>query len=201
MRRCLLLLSAAMVFFLVSPRAYAQGAEPYLGQILIVSFDFAPKGWAQCNGQIMPIAQNTAVFSLIGTYYGGDGFSTFALPDLRGRVPIHQGTGPGLSPYNVGQVGGSETVTLLLEQMPAHTHQMMGQSSLGTLTSPFSSNGTGYIWAAQSRLNIYSAAVPDTAMGAQSITSAGGNLPHPNMSPYLVLNYIIALQGVFPSRN
>lgn len=200
MRRCLLLLSAAIVFFVISPGAYAQG-NPFLGQIQIVSFDFAPKGWAQCDGQVMSIQQNTALFSLIGTFYGGDGQRTFALPDLRGRVPIHEGQGPGLSPYNVGQVGGTETVTLLLEQMPVHTHQMMGQSSLGTLASPLGTNGAGDVWATQSRLNVYSAAVPDTAMGGQSITSAGGNQPHPNMSPYLVVNYIIALAGVFPSRN
>jgi microcystin-dependent protein len=200
MRRCLLLLSAAMVFFVASPRASAQ-AEPYLGQVLIVSFNFPPKGWAMCNGQIMPINQNQALFSLLGTTYGGDGITTFALPDLQGRVPLGQGSGAGLTPYVIGETGGVETVTLTIAQIPAHTHVVMGQSSLGTLSTPFSSNGNGNVWATQSRLNVYSAAVPDTPMAPGAITTVGGSQPHDNRSPYLTLNYIIALQGIFPSRN
>jgi microcystin-dependent protein len=202
MRRCLLLLMSSVAFFVVSPGVRAQGPpEPYLGQILIVSFNFAPKGFAMCNGQLMPINQNQALFSLLGTTYGGDGRTTFALPDLQGRVPIHMGQGAGLSPYVMGQVGGVENVTLTIAQIPAHTHTVNGQSSLGTLATPVSSNGNGNIWATQSRLNVYSAAVPDTAMAAGAITSTGGGQPYDSRSPYLVLNYVIALQGVFPSQN
>jgi microcystin-dependent protein len=195
MRRCLLLL-AALAFFVVTPVAHGQGSEPYLGQIAMVGFNFAPVGWAFCNGQLMPINQNTALFSLIGTFYGGDGVTTFALPDLRGRVPIHQGAGPGLRNYVVGQTGGEEQVSLTIAQIPAHTHPLLGQSALGNSASP-----TGNIWAAQSRLNVFSSAVPDSPMGAGAIGMAGSGLPHDNRSPYLSITYIIALEGVYPSQN
>jgi microcystin-dependent protein len=196
MRRFLLLLGAVGGLLVVSLGAYAQADEPFLGQILIVSFSFAPKGWALCNGQLLPINQNQALFALLGTTFGGDGRQTFALPDLRGRVPIHMGQGPGLQPYTLGERGGQEVVTLTVSQLPAHTHPLLGQSALGTSASP-----AGAVWAAQSRLNVYSAASPDTQMGAASISTSGGSAPYDNHSPYLTVNYVIALVGVFPSRN
>ena len=196
MRRFLLLLGAVVALLAVSLGAYAQADEPFLGQILIASFGFAPRGWALCNGQLLPINQNQALFSLLGTTFGGDGSQTFALPDLRGRVPIHMGQGPGLQPYSLGERGGQELVTLSISQIPAHTHKLQGQSALGTSASP-----AGAVWAAQSRLNVYSAASPDTQMGGASIAPSGGSAPYDNHSPYLTLNYIIALQGVFPSSN
>jgi microcystin-dependent protein len=195
MRRCLLLLSGVVAFFVVSLGVYAQATQPFLGQVVIVSFQFAPKGYALCNGQLLPINQNQALFSLLGTFYGGDGRTNFALPDLRGRVPIHQGQGLA-SFFSVGQTGGEESVTLTISQMPAHTHTAAGQSSLGTLPNP-----AGNVWATQSRLNVYSAAVPDSSMAGPAVTFAGDSQPHENRSPYLVLNYIIAVQGIFPSRN
>ena len=195
MRRYLLVFVAA-AFFMLAPVSHAQADEPFLGQIVMVGFNFAPQGWAMCDGQLMPINQNTALFSLIGTYYGGDGISTFALPDLRGRTPIHQGAGPGLQSYSVGQVGGEEQVSLTISQIPAHTHALLGQSALGSAASP-----AGNIWAAQSRLNIYSSAVPDVSMAAGSIGTSGAGQPHDNRSPYLTVTYIIALEGVYPSRN
>jgi microcystin-dependent protein len=195
MRRYLLLFVVA-TFLMVAPVAHAQGTQPYLGQIAIVSFDFAPQNWAICEGQLLPIDQYTALFSLIGTTYGGDGVTNFALPDLRGRVPINQGEGPGLEPYVIGQIGGEEQVSLTIAQIPAHTHPLLGQSALGA-----SANPTGNIWAAQSRLNIYSSAVPDSPMGGGAIGTAGSGLPHDNRSPYLTINYIIALFGVYPSQS
>jgi microcystin-dependent protein len=198
MPRCLLLLVAA-AFLVISPGVHAQGSEPYLGQILMVGFNFAPRGWAICQGQIMPIAQNTALFSLLGTTYGGDGVDTFALPDLRGRVPIHSGEGNGLQDYILGATGGQEVATLTVAQMPAHTHPMLlGQSALGD-----SANPTGRIWASQSRLEVYSSATPDSMMGGGAISPSpsGGGQPYDNRSPYLVVTYIIALEGVFPSQN
>ena len=195
MRRFALLLVAAA--FLISPApAHAQSSDAFLGQILMVSFGFAPKGWALCNGQILSIEQNTALFSLLGTTFGGDGVSTFALPDLRGRVPIHQGTDPATgTPYTLGQTGGEEQVTLTISQIPAHSHSLAAESAFGT-----SNNPSGNIWAAQSRLDVYSSSSPDVAMSSNSISTAGGSLPHDNHSPYLTINYIIALVGVYPSR-
>ncbi|MFY9803686.1 MAG: tail fiber protein [Candidatus Acidiferrales bacterium] len=195
MRRCLVLL-VVLAFLVVSPVAHGQATTPYLGQILMVGFNFAPNNWALCNGQILSISQNTALFSLIGTYYGGDGQTTFALPDLRGRVPVGQGQGPGLSPYVIGETGGEEQVTLTISNMPAHSHPLMGTSMAGTSASP-----TGTIWGAQSRLDIYSSATPDTPMGGGSVGTAGGGLPHDNRSPYLTITYIIALEGVYPPRS
>jgi microcystin-dependent protein len=195
MQKCLLLLCAG-AFLVISPAVRAQAGDAFLGQILIVGFDFAPQGWAFCDGHLLPISQNTALFSLLGTTYGGDGTTTFALPDLRGRIAVGFGQGPGLQDYSLGETGGEEFVTLTIAQMPAHTHPLMGQSALGTSASPM-----GGIWAAQSRLEVYSSATPDSAMGGASISNAGGSQPYDNRSPYLVVNYIIALQGIYPSRN
>jgi len=164
-------------------------STPYLSEIRLVSFNFAPKGWALCNGQTLSISQNVALFSLIGTYYGGDGVSTFQLPNLQGASPIHVGTG-----YAQGQTAGEVNHTLLAGEMPAHTHQASGVSTTANLTAA-SGNAS-----AVSSANQY-AASPNTTMSANSDTQVGGNQPHPNQPPYLVMNYIIALTGIFPTRN
>ncbi len=178
--------------------------EPFIGQIMMVGFNFAPRGWAMCAGQLLPISQNTALFSLLGTTYGGDGRTTFALPDLRGRCALGMGQGPGLQPYVQGQAGGQENVTLLQPQMPQHTHGLAANSSNGTESDP-----SGALLAnAQVPIdrsttvngNTYLQGTPNTAMSPQAIGLAGGNQPHENMQPYLAMNYIIALEGIFPSR-
>lgn len=174
--------------------------DPFVAEIRIFAGNFAPKGWAFCNGQILPISQNTALFSLLGTYYGGDGKSTFGLPDLQGRAPMFWGQGPGLSSRNLGETGGSQSVTLLQSEIPAHTHQVKGTTAAGTSTNP--ADG---IWAvAGSRrapTSLYSTtAAASTTMSPQALSTTGGGLPHNNMPPFLTLNFIIALQGVFPPR-
>jgi microcystin-dependent protein len=196
-----------------SPAASACGTEPFIGEICIVGFNFAPRGYASTNGQLLSIAQNTALFSLLGTTYGGNGQTTFALPDTRGRVIIGAGQGPGISNYVLGQVGGTETVTLTVSQMPAHTHpatttvtvQARGVSTQGNADDP-----GGNTWAAKARGGQYSSAAPDVDMAAGAIVSssasttvgsAGGNQPFSIVQPYVVLNPVIALQGIFPSRN
>jgi microcystin-dependent protein len=167
-------------------------AEGYLGQIILFAGSFAPRNWALCNGQILSIAQNTALFSILGTTYGGDGQTTFALPDLRGRAPIS----PNWSSHALGEVGGSETVTLSVNHMPTHTHTATAYSQGGNTTTP--ANGA---WAAStSRDSIY-ATTGDTTMSSQAVEVTGGSQPHDNMQPYLGLNYIICVMGLFPSRN
>jgi microcystin-dependent protein len=168
-------------------------SEPFLSEIKIVSFNFPPKGWALCNGQFLPINQNQALFALLGTTYGGNGQTTFALPNLRGQVPIHMGNG-----HTLGETAGSPAVTVNISQLPAHTHFMNASSSNGD--QPFPSNPNPNVLAA---LNspIYSGPNSLTTLSPQSVTSVGGSQPHNNMMPYLVLNFIIALQGIFPSRN
>jgi microcystin-dependent protein len=170
-------------------------SEPFLGEIRTFGFNFAPQGWAFCNGQTLPIAQNTALFSLLGTFYGGNGQTTFNLPDLRSRVAIHQFAGPGLSSYSLGQTGGTESVTLTSGEMPAHTHQAFANGAPGTSTRP-----DGAV-PARTTADIYAGASDGTAMNAGMIGNAGANLPHGNIQPFLVLNFCIALQGIFPSRN
>lgn len=171
--------------------------DPFVAEIRIFPFNFAPKGWAFCNGQLMPISQNTALFSLLGTRYGGDGLSTFALPDLQGSVPMHQGQGPGLSNYFLGETGGVETVTLIQSEIPAHAHQASGASGSGP-TSP-----AGNAWGAlpgRTPPPMYASGNPTVNMGnALSIT--GTSLPHNNMQPYLALNFCVALQGIYPPRS
>ena len=164
-------------------------STPFLGEIKIVSFNFAPKGWAFCNGQLLPINQNQALFSLLGTTYGGDGRTTFGLPDLRGRVPFHVGNG-----FTQGQRGGEEAHTLNLSELPAHTHFPMGSSNSANAVSPASN-----VWASLSNGGF--SATPNTTLNPASITNTGGSQAHNNMSPYLALNFCIALQGIFPSRN
>ena len=191
--------------------------DQFLSTILIWPPNFAPRGWALCAGQVMSISQNTALFSLIGTMYGGDGVQTFQLPDLRGRVPLGAGQGTGLSPYIVGQSGGTENVTLTNSTLAAHTHTATpaGLSATvpavttgGTTNQPTPSVALATPTdAARNPLNIYSNATPTqnlapgTVTGSISVGSAGGGQPHANIQPYLAVNYIIALQGIFPSRD
>jgi microcystin-dependent protein len=171
-------------------------ASPFVAEIRMFSGNFAPTGWATCNGQLLPIAQNTALFSILGTTYGGDGKTNFALPNLQGMSPMGQGDGAGLAPNTLGQTGGAATVTLATSQIPAHTHRAMGVAHAGS--SPEPSGGT---WAKQRRDLYTSAASPPTAMNAGALASEGGGQPHNNLPPYLVVNFIIALQGVFPPRS
>ncbi|MDQ3262848.1 MAG: tail fiber protein [Myxococcota bacterium] len=169
--------------------------QPYVGEIRIFAGNFAPAGWAFCDGQLMPIAENDVLFTLIGTTYGGDGQETFALPDLRGRVPVHMGQGPGISAYyQQGQMAGVESVTLSTQQIPTHTHTPAGSFNAGTLTDP--NNG---VWAA-SALNGYGTSAPDTNLSPQAVGPVGGSQPHDNMPPYLTVSFIISLFGIFPSQ-
>ena len=171
-------------------------SEPFVGEIRMFGFNFAPQGWALCNGQLLPINQNQALFSLLGTTYGGDGRTTFALPNMQSRVPVCQGQGPGLSSYAEGQAGGTETVTLAATQMPGHTHPVKASSSAAASDQP---EGRAL---ARSASHIYTAK-PDTStvMNADMLGDAGGSQPHDNIQPYLAVNFCIALNGIFPSRN
>jgi microcystin-dependent protein len=171
--------------------------DPFVGEIRVVGFNFAPTGWAQCNGQLLPLSQNTALFSLLGTFYGGDGKSTFALPDLQGTVPVNQGQGPGLSDYGVGESHGVETVTLLQTEIPAHTHAMLARNDPAELQAPAPDRAM----ARSTSGFAYNTVAPNVNMDPQVLSIAGGSLPHNNRQPLLVVNYIIALQGVFPPRS
>lgn len=171
-------------------------ADPFVAEIRIFPFNFAPKGWAWCDGQLLPLSQNTALFSLLGTTYGGDGKSTFALPDLQGRAAMHPGQGPGLSLHDLGETGGSETVTLLESEIPSHSHAMSVSSQVGLENIP-----TGQKPAAGDGVNLYGPANSNlVAMAPQALSPAGGDQPHNNMMPYLTFFFCIALQGVFPPR-
>lgn len=173
-------------------------SDQFLAEIRIVPFNFAPTGWAFCNGQILPLSQNTALFALLGTTYGGNGQSTFALPDLQGSAPLQQGQGPGLSLYDLGQTGGSQTVTLLESEIPAHTHQARAGSG-GTASPNPTNNIWGSLGATRTPPPLYSN-TQNTQMGPAALNVTGGSLPHNNMPPYLTLNFVIALQGIFPQR-
>jgi microcystin-dependent protein len=164
-------------------------AEPFLSEIRIMSFDFPPKGWALCDGQLLPINQNQALFSLLGTTYGGDGRTTFALPDLKGRVPIHMGSG-----FTLGQRAGETAHTLTTAELPAHFHSAIGKQGNATTDAP-----AGNLLA--SGANQYAPAPPTTTLDPTSVSNVGGSQPHTNMQPYLVLSFCIALQGIFPSQN
>ena len=171
-------------------------SEPFLGEIIMFGGNFAPRGWAFCSGQLLSIAQNTALFSILGTTYGGNGQTTFALPDLRGRVPIHPGSGPGLSPYSLGEQGGVENVTLLITQMPAHGHVATSNASTAAANDTLP---TGNFLASDNQYQTAS----NTQMNANAVTIApsGGSQPHANIQPFTCVNFIIALEGIFPSRN
>jgi len=168
-------------------------ADPFVAEIRLLPMNFAPKGWAFCNGQLLPISQNTALFSLLGTTYGGDGQSNFALPNLQGRAPMHPEQGPGLSARNLGEVGGSESITLSESQMPSHSHQLAANSGSPTTGSP-----TNAVLATTATQPRYSAASDLEPMVPVNV--AGDGQPHNNMQPYLTLNFCIALQGVYPPR-
>lgn len=169
-------------------------ADPFVAEIRIVPFNFAPRGWAFCDGQLLPLSQNTALFSLLGTTYGGNGKSNFALPDLQGRAPMHPGQGPGLSLHDLGETGGSETVALLESEIPSHSHQARGSGADADTPSPTSAS-----WAGSEAGDSLRKTASGT-FGPQALAPAGGDQPHNNMQPYLTLNFIIALQGVFPQR-
>lgn len=170
-------------------------ADPFIGEITMFGGNFAPRNWAFCDGQILSIAQNTALFSLLGTTYGGDGRTTFGLPDLRGRIPIHVGTGPGLSNRRWGEKSGQESVTLTTQQLPSHQHTQQGTDSEAT-----SANPTDGLAAKAQNVTYHSLDSP-VDMNAASSQGVGGGQPHTNMQPYLCVNFVIALFGVFPSRN
>ena len=173
-------------------------SDQFLAEIRIFPFNFPPTGWAFCDGQIMPISQNTALFALLGTTYGGDGKSTFALPDMQGNAPMQPGQGQGLSLRDLGEMSGVETVTLIVSEIPFHTHNLRGNFNQADLNDPsparcLAAAGTGFLYQSDSASNL-------TQMAPQALPPAGGSLPHNNMQPYLTLNFCIALQGVFPQR-
>lgn len=169
--------------------------EPFVGEIQIVGFNYAPEGWLFCNGQLLSIAQYQVLYALIGTTYGGDGVQTFAVPNLQSRIPVGQGAGPGLSPKAMGQAAGSETVTLQTTQIPSHSHAANANAGAGNQSSP-----AGGIWAGYTS-NIYGTAPAAVAMKNTLIANAGGNQPHDNIMPYLSINFIIAYQGIFPTQD
>jgi microcystin-dependent protein len=173
-------------------------ADPFVAEFRIFPFNFAPKGWAWCNGQLMPLSQNTALFSLLGTTYGGDGKSNFALPNIEGSAVMHPGQGPGLSLHDLGETGGSQTVTLLESEMPVHTHTLRGSNATGDNPAP-----GGNTLARPSNTNIYqqNSSANLVQMAPEALPPAGGDQPHNNMQPYLTFYFNIALQGVFPPRS
>lgn len=171
-------------------------SEPFIAEIRIMATDFPPQGWAVCNGQLMPISQNTALFSLLGVNYGGDGRTNFALPNLQGRMPMQPGYGPGLTPHTLGEMGGSASVTLTQAEMPPHAHQLMHSGSSASSAAPGPSSSFGRTSTAQ----VYATGSTTPAL-PQSLAPAGNNMPHNNLQPYLALTFCIALQGIWPPRS
>jgi microcystin-dependent protein len=173
-------------------------ADPFVAEIRIFPFNFAPKGWAWCDGQLLPLSQNTALFSLLGTTYGGNGQSNFALPDLQGRAPMHPGQGPGLSLHDLGETGGSESVTLLISEIPSHSHAMMASTQPGEDATPDPGDALGRSVGASLYQSVTNQNIVQLANAA--VQPVGGDQPHNNLQPYLSLYFCIALQGVFPPR-
>ena len=171
-------------------------SDPFVAEIRMFGGNFPPTGWATCDGQLLPISQNTALFSLLGTFYGGDGKSTFALPNLQGSAPMHQGQGSGLSDRFLGEASGSPSITLLDSEMPLHNHIANAKTSLGNSQTP-----AGQTWAGSSIVKQYVNTAPNTPMSLQALALTGGSLPHNNMARFLVVTFIIAMQGVFPPRS
>jgi len=171
-------------------------SDQFLGEIRIFATNFAPKGWAQCNGQLMPLSQNTALFALLGVTYGGDGKTTFALPNLQGRAPLQPGAGPGLTPHSLGEMGGSATVSLLTSEMPMHSHQLMHSGGAASVPTPGPDNAFARTTTAQ----VYAPGDTSAPVNPQALAANGGSAPHNNMQPSLTLNFCIALQGIFPPR-
>jgi microcystin-dependent protein len=169
-------------------------AQPYVGEIRLFAGNFAPAGWMFCEGQLLPISENEVLFQLIGTTYGGDGENTFALPDLRGRVPIHQGIGPGLSNRILAEAGGTEEVTLTVNQTPSHTHSFLTSNALATQSNP-----GGNVPGQSPTVTLYIEDVPTVNLNAAAVTPVGGSQPHTNLQPFLCLHFIISLFGIFPS--
>ena len=172
-------------------------ADPFVAEIRIFPFNFAPRGWAWCDGQLLPLSQNTALFSLLGTTYGGNGKSNFALPDLQGRAPMHPGQGPGLSLHDLGEIGGSETVSLLESEIPSHSHVLMASTVSSTKSIP---TGNSLTRIGSGATPYKAAGSAQVAMAGEALAPSGGDQPHNNMQPYLTLNFCIALQGVYPPR-
>lgn len=170
-------------------------SNPFVGEIRMFGGNFAPAGWAFCNGQLLPISENDVLFTLIGTTYGGDGQDTFGLPDLRGRLPMHMGSGAGLTPRTLSETGGVESVALTTQQIPNHTHAPMADSNNGNQATP--QNG---IWAAAAASR-YSSSAPNLAMNNTLVGAAGGSQPHDNLMPYLAVSFIISLFGIFPTQS
>jgi microcystin-dependent protein len=174
-------------------------AEPFVGQVIAVGFNFAPVGWLPCNGQLLAISQYDVLFALLGTTYGGDGQTNFAVPDLQGRTPLSFGTGPALSNYVLGQKTGTESVTLLANQVGSHTHGLLASSQTGTIAKP-TSNTTLSV-SGQSLVSVYSPAAPSTTLSSKAIGLSTGGQPHENRQPFVTLNYIICYAGIFPSSS
>jgi microcystin-dependent protein len=171
-------------------------ADPFLAEIRPFAFNFAPTGWAQCNGQLLPISQNTALFALLGTFYGGDGKSTFALPNLQGSAPMHQGQSGGTTERVLGETAGTEWITLLQSEMPAHSHALNAIESPAAARQP-----PGQMFAVGEAISNYHTGGTNTQTDTRMLSLAGGSLPHNNMQPYVTVNFCIALQGIFPPRN
>jgi len=171
-------------------------AQPYIGEIRMFAGNFAPVGWEFCNGQEVAISENDALFTLIGTTYGGDGQQSFNLPDLQGRVPVHQGVGPGLGNYVIGDKLGVEQVTLTTQQIPVHTHAFVASTAAGTTTT-----ATDNVLATSQSLRLYLQAAPDSQLPPNTISPAGGSQPHENLMPYLTVSFIISMFGIFPQQN
>lgn len=171
-------------------------SDPFVGEIRMFAGNFAPRGWAFCDGQLLAVSQNDALFSLFGTIYGGDGRTTFGLPDLRGRFPVHAGSGPGLSPRNIGAMGGAEQVTLTTNQLPSHTHPVKGTNDIADASEP-----GGQLPAQSTTIDLYVSTAPTVDFNAAAVPGVGGSGSHSNLMPFLCINFIVALFGIYPPRN